>query len=194
MQIALRARVQGESKIRAMAAGRTLTADLKDAEPAAVSPLGRIRVEQAGYVRVDLQGIAKTGPVYAEASDLEITSATPDLALSHVKDNEADLSFREGSGGQNFLVYPWQSGSTQRFLNRAKPDGKGNTVYTAWFRSPATEHWQLIANIRRNVAPAVDLRAPSRCITIEAVGLGLPCSRFQLTPTRSPSCRCYSRR
>lgn len=189
-----------------MAAGRTLTADLKDAEPAAVSPLGRTRVEQAGYVRVDLQGIAKTGPVYAEASDLEITSATPDLALSHVKDNEANrfywggrgpsvhLSFREGSGGQNFLVYPWQSGSTQRFLNRAKPDGKGNTVYTAWFRSPATEHWQLITSIRRNVAPAVDLRAPSRCVTIEAGGLGLRCSRFQLTPTRSPSCRCYSRR
>jgi hypothetical protein len=55
----------------------------------------------------------------------------------------------EGSGGQSFLVYPWRSGDTYRFLNRAKPDGKGNTIYTAWFHSPATEEWQLIASFRR---------------------------------------------
>jgi len=248
LQIALRALVQGESRIRATAAGKTFTADLKGAEPAAF-PLGSIRVERAGYVRVDLQGIAKTGSVFAEASDLEITSATPELMLSCVKDNEANrfywgrrgpsvhLSFRmpeartmewfyseltvpdgkdpigsffmangfgegyfgiqvngpterrilfsvwspfrtdnprdipedqrvvalakgegirigefgnEGSGGgQSFLVYPWRSGDTYRFLNRAKPDGKGNTIYTAWFHSPATEEWQLIASFRR---------------------------------------------
>jgi hypothetical protein len=197
---------------------------------------------------VDLQGVAKTGPVFAEASDLQITSDTPELALSYVKDNEANrfywgrrgpsvhLGFRmpegrtiewfyseltvpegkdpigsffmangfgegyfgiqvnspterrilfsvwspyrtdnprdipedqrvvalakgegvrtgefgnEGSGGQSFLVYPWKSGSTYRFLNRAKPDGNGNTIYTAWFHSPETNRWQLIASFRR---------------------------------------------
>jgi len=248
LQIALRARVQGESRIRATVAGKTWTADLKDAEPAAVFPLGSIRIEHAGYVRVDLQGVAKTGSVFAEASDLRITSETPDLALSCVKDNEANrfywgrrgpsvhLSFRmpeartmewfyselivpegkdpigsffmangfgegyfgmqvnspterrilfsvwspfhtdnprdipedqrvvalargegvrigefgnEGSGGQSFLIYPWKPGSTYRFLNRAKPDGKGNTIYTAWFFSPAAEKWQLVASFRR---------------------------------------------
>jgi hypothetical protein len=248
LQIALRAKVQGESRIRAIVAGTTFNVDLKGDDPAAVFPLGSIRVEQAGYVRVDLQGVDKTGPVFAEASDLQITSDTPELALSYVKDNEANrfywgrrgpsvhLSFRmpvdrtiewfyseltvpagkdpigsffmangfgegyfgmqvnspterrilfsvwspyhtdnprdipedqrvavlakgegvrtgefgnEGSGGQSFLVYPWKSGSTYRFLNRAKPDGNGNTIYTAWFHSPETNRWQLIASFRR---------------------------------------------
>jgi hypothetical protein len=249
LQIALRAKVpQGESRIRAIVAGTTFNVDLKGDDSAAVFPLGSIRVEQAGYVRVDLQGVAKTGPVFAEASGLQITSDTPDLALSYVKDNEANrfywgrrgpsvhLGFRmpegrtiewfyseltvpegkdpigsffmangfgegyfgiqvnspterrilfsvwspyrtdnprdipedqrvvalakgegvrtgefgnEGSGGQSFLIYPWKSGSTYRFLNRAKPDGKGNTIYTAWFHSPETNRWQLIASFRR---------------------------------------------
>jgi hypothetical protein len=282
LQIALRAKVQGESRIRATVAGTTFNVDLKGGDPTAVFPLGSIRVEQAGYVRVDLQGVAKTGPVFAEASDLQISSDTPELALSYVKDNEANrfywgrrgpsvhLSFRmpvdrtiewfyseltvrgcektgtgtfatadfpgfspcrlgaspifsqplpegkdpigsffmangfgegyfgmqvnspterrilfsvwspyrtdnprdipedqrvavlakgegvrtgefgnEGSGGQSFLVYPWKSGSTYRFLNRAKPDGQGNTIYTAWFHSPDTNRWQLIASFRR---------------------------------------------
>lgn len=248
LQIALRARVpQGESRIRATVAGKTFKVDLQGAESAAF-PVGSIRVEQAGYVRVDLQGVAKTGPVFAEASDLQITSDTPELALSFVKDNDANrfywgrrgpsvhLGFRmpegrtiewfyseltvpegkdpigsffmangfgegyfgiqvnspterrilfsvwspyrtdnprdipedqrvvalakgegvrtgefgnEGSGGQSFLVYPWKSGTTYRFLNRAKPDGQGHTIYTAWFHSPETNRWQLIASFRR---------------------------------------------
>ncbi|TVS08017.1 MAG: DUF5077 domain-containing protein [Planctomycetaceae bacterium] len=90
LQIALRARVpQGESRIRATVAGTTFKVDLQGAESAAF-PVGSIRVEQAGYVRVDLQGVAKTGPVFAEASDLQITSDTPELALSFVKDNDAN--------------------------------------------------------------------------------------------------------
>jgi hypothetical protein len=39
----------------------------------------------------------------------------------------------EGAGGQSYLVYPWKSGATYRFLTQVKPDGQGNTVYTAWF-------------------------------------------------------------
>ncbi|MCL4203793.1 MAG: DUF3472 domain-containing protein [Pirellulaceae bacterium] len=249
LQIALRAKLpQGESKIRATLAGTTFSIDLKGGDPMGVFPLGSISVEQAGYVRVDLQGVDKTGPVFAEASDLQISSDTPELALSYVKDNEANrfywgrrgpsvhLSFKmptdrtiewfyselnvpagrdpigsffmangfgegyfgmqvnspterrilfsvwspyrtdnprdipedqrvlmlakgegvrtgefgnEGSGGQSFLVYPWKSGNTYRFLNRATPDGSGNTIYTAWFHAPETNRWQLIASFRR---------------------------------------------
>lgn len=55
----------------------------------------------------------------------------------------------EGSGGQSFLVYPWKAGTTYRFLNRARPDGKGNTIYTAWFHAPEEGKWRLIASFRR---------------------------------------------
>jgi len=55
----------------------------------------------------------------------------------------------EGSGGQSFLVYPWKVGVTYRFLNSATPDGKGNTVYSAWFGEVDKEGWQLIARFLR---------------------------------------------
>jgi hypothetical protein len=56
----------------------------------------------------------------------------------------------EGSGGQSYLVYPWQAGNTYRFLLRGHPaaDGK-STDYTAWFFAPESGLWQLIASWRR---------------------------------------------
>ncbi len=55
----------------------------------------------------------------------------------------------EGSGGQSFLVYPWKAGRTYRFLTQVKPDGKGNTIYTAWFGDKQADEWRLIASFRR---------------------------------------------
>lgn len=55
----------------------------------------------------------------------------------------------EGSGGQSYKVYPWKSGVTYRFLNSAKPDGKGNTVYAAWFGEVGKDGWELIARFSR---------------------------------------------
>lgn len=55
----------------------------------------------------------------------------------------------EGSGGQSFLVYPWKSGKTYKFLTQVKPDGEGNTVYASWFGEADSEEWRLIARFRR---------------------------------------------
>ncbi len=56
----------------------------------------------------------------------------------------------EGSGGQSYLVYPWEAGKTYQFLTRVMPDGKGNTQYYAWFKTQGEEHeWQLIAGFLR---------------------------------------------
>lgn len=55
----------------------------------------------------------------------------------------------EGSGGQSFFHYYWKAGITYRFLLSGTPDGKGNTVYTAWFFAPEEGRWQLIASFRR---------------------------------------------
>lgn len=54
----------------------------------------------------------------------------------------------EGSGGQSFLKYSWTAGDTYRFLTRARPDGEGNTTYTAYFRPPDAQ-WRLIAKFKR---------------------------------------------
>src|SRR5690606_33168904 len=52
----------------------------------------------------------------------------------------------EGSGGQSFLRYNWQAETTYKFLLKGEPDGKGNTVYSAWFFAPEKNNWQLIAS------------------------------------------------
>ncbi len=55
----------------------------------------------------------------------------------------------EGSGGQSYLIYPWQAGRTYRFLTEVKPDGQGSTIYTSWFGDKEANEWQLIASFRR---------------------------------------------
>ena len=55
----------------------------------------------------------------------------------------------EGSGGQSYLVYPWKAGLTYKFFTRIHPDGKGNTIYTAWFYAAEESEWRLIASFLR---------------------------------------------
>ena len=55
----------------------------------------------------------------------------------------------EGSGGQSFLRYPWKAGRTYKFLMHVRPDGQGNTVYTAYFYAPEDKAWRLIASFQR---------------------------------------------
>lgn len=55
----------------------------------------------------------------------------------------------EGSGGQSYLIYPWKPGTVCKFLNSVEPDGKGNTIYTAYFMDANTGQWLLIASFLR---------------------------------------------
>ncbi len=55
----------------------------------------------------------------------------------------------EGSGGQSFLRFNWKADETYKFLLKGQPDGKGNTVYTAWFFAPENNSWELVASFKR---------------------------------------------
>lgn len=55
----------------------------------------------------------------------------------------------EGSGGQSYLRYPWKAEETYGCLTRIRPDGNGNTEYTAYFHVPKERKWFLIASFRR---------------------------------------------
>lgn len=55
----------------------------------------------------------------------------------------------EGSGGQSFMHYPWKAGTTYSFLMHVRPDGKGNTIYTAYFYAPEEGNWHLVAEFLR---------------------------------------------
>jgi hypothetical protein len=55
----------------------------------------------------------------------------------------------EGSGGQSYYKYLWKAGTTYKFLLKAKPTGKDETDFTAWFFAPEVGEWNLIASFRR---------------------------------------------
>lgn len=55
----------------------------------------------------------------------------------------------EGSGGQSYLIYNWTAGLTYKFLTQVRPDGKGNTIYTAYFYATDENRWRLIASFLR---------------------------------------------
>ena len=55
----------------------------------------------------------------------------------------------EGSGGQSYLIYPWQAGLVYRFLLHGEPAGDGATVYTAYFYPPEEGRWLLLASFKR---------------------------------------------
>jgi len=55
----------------------------------------------------------------------------------------------EGSGGQSYLIYPWITGNTYKFLTHVKPDGNGSTVFTSYFYAPEKQKWMLIASFSR---------------------------------------------
>ena len=55
----------------------------------------------------------------------------------------------EGSGGQSFLRYNWQTDTRYGFLLKAEPQADNHTHYSAWFYPPELGQWQLIASFSR---------------------------------------------
>ena len=55
----------------------------------------------------------------------------------------------EGTGGQTYLVFNWVAGNTYKFITRIRPDGSGNTLYSAWFFAPESNAWRYIATWKR---------------------------------------------
>ena len=55
----------------------------------------------------------------------------------------------EGTGGQSFMQFNWQAGTTYKFLTQGKPAANGTTVYTSWFFAPEVGSWKLMATWSR---------------------------------------------
>lgn len=196
---------------------------------------GKVNITGDGYVKVDLQGLTKTGSVFADISDIQIGGVAANSGVLYATDPEnfywsrrgpsthvnytvpaGNIEFfyneltvpqskdqigsffmcngfshgyfgvqvkseterwvlfsvwdpeggttvpvksgqgvvtkrfgGEGEGGQSYFVYNWKAGSTYKFLTQGKPDGKGNTLYSAWFRGPEHDKWQFMATWKR---------------------------------------------
>lgn len=86
----------------------------------------------------------------------------------HVKDDERWVLFHVGDTGQNISVvskgegvqfvsggqeagleFDWTAGTTYKFITRVRPDGSGNTLYSAWFYAPEIDAWCYLATFKR---------------------------------------------
>jgi hypothetical protein len=59
----------------------------------------------------------------------------------------AEAFGNEGTGGHSHYVYPWKTGSVQRFFVTAKPVGTA-TEYRGYWYHPDKQQWMLIAGFR----------------------------------------------
>ena len=57
----------------------------------------------------------------------------------------------EGLGATSYVKFNWRAGKTYGFLVRARPlDAYSNsTEYTAWFKRPESQEWQLVASFNK---------------------------------------------
>ena len=60
---------------------------------------------------------------------------------------EASVFGNEGTGGHSHLVYPWKTGSIQRFYVTSATKGTA-TVYSGYWFHPQQQQWMLIASFR----------------------------------------------
>jgi hypothetical protein len=101
LELSLKAKAAGESRIRATVNGKPIEKDLKGDEEVS---LGKVAVKEAGYVRVDLQGLKKSGETFAEVEGLKV-SAPESVALNYVKDNEGNRFYWGRRGPSVHLGY-----------------------------------------------------------------------------------------
>jgi hypothetical protein len=108
LELGLKAKVpEAGSKIRVTVDGKARELELKGGE--ADTPIGKYPVKEAGYVRVDLQGLKKSGDVFADVE--AITVEAPDgVVLNYVKDNEDNRFYWGRRGPSVHLGYPLPKG------------------------------------------------------------------------------------
>ncbi len=53
----------------------------------------------------------------------------------------------EGTGGQSFFDYDWQTGQTYRFLVTARRDGEDRTAYSGYFFVPEKKQWKHLVTL-----------------------------------------------
>lgn len=223
----------GTSKVKVRVNGASFEVSLAGAD-AKTYYAGKVNIAAEGYVKVDLEGISKSGSSFADVSDIQIGGVAANGAIyandpenfywsrrgpsthvnytipagdieyfynelvvpekqdqigsffmcngfSHgyfgvqvkseserwvlfsvwdpeggttvpVKSGEGVVTKRfggEGEGGQSYFVYNWKAGNTYKFLTKGKPDGNGNTLYSAWFRGPEHDKWRFMATWKR---------------------------------------------
>ncbi len=134
LELALKAKVpQGESRIRATIGGKSREVELKGGEVAAVS-LGKYSAKEAGYVRIDLQGLKKSGEVFAEVEAVAVEA--PDaVELNYVKENGENRFYWGRRGPSVHLGYSLPKGEPVEWFYNEITVPEGSDPIGSYFMS-----------------------------------------------------------
>jgi hypothetical protein len=123
LHIAFKMRVpSGESKISVKAAGHTLTKTVATTGYTTVF-FGEIKADKPGYLKIELQGLSKTGSVFADVDNMILTGPAVKDGAAYVKDNKGNFFY-------------WGHRGPSVHLNYTVPETIKNT--TEWYYNEVT--------------------------------------------------------
>ncbi|MBF9252707.1 DUF3472 domain-containing protein [Pontibacter sp. 172403-2] len=125
----------GKSKLSIKVAGQAFSVTASGAMYDTVK-VGKVKFEKPGYVKVDIQGLRKTGNSFGQISDLILAGAPVTNHLAFVKDNGSNRFHFGRRGPSVHLNYP-QPGdfakNTEWFYNEVEVP-KGEDVIGSYFQ------------------------------------------------------------
>jgi hypothetical protein len=120
LDIAFKLRVpDGKSKISVTFLNNTMTREVTNAGSEVVF-FGEANVDEAGYIKIELRGLAKTGKVFADVEDMIIIGTAVKDGAAFVKDNHGNYFYwgrRGPSVHLNYTVPVEAKNTTEWFYN-----------------------------------------------------------------------------
>ena len=95
---------QGESTLEMRVGERSFSTKISGTEPT-VHAVGKVRVDQAGYVRIEFRGKSRTGDSYGEIREVIVQSDDSDLKVDYVRNNDGNMFYWGRRGPSVHLTY-----------------------------------------------------------------------------------------
>lgn len=95
---------EGESTIEFTVGQQAMSVVIDNQETETIE-IGELKIEEAGYVRVDVKGVSKQAERFAQIESLLVESETPDLKVTCVASNEGNMFYWGRRGPSVHLSY-----------------------------------------------------------------------------------------
>ena len=122
----------GKSRIRITLLGESKEIDVQG-NTLINYPLGQWIIARPGYVKISLQGLAKTGRVYAEATDFSISGDAVNEQTAFVKTNDGNFFYWGRRGPSVHLNYPIPAGVEAEWFYNEVTVPTGNDVIGSYY-------------------------------------------------------------
>ncbi|GAB3022704.1 DUF3472 domain-containing protein [Spirosoma pulveris] len=122
----------GKSRLRITLFGKSKDVDVQG-NTFTDYPLGQWTIPKAGYVKLVLQGISKTGTTYADVIDFGISGQAVDEHTAFVRTNEGNFFYWGRRGPSVHLRYPIPDGVDAEWFYNEVTVPKGNDIIGSYY-------------------------------------------------------------